>query len=123
MSCCCRRWLGEIGRCAFTPGRIYCPSPRAAISCRPIWRRFPDPVRLLGTNQGREGLSMTSAKRFACIFLAGTAVLAPGTAIAQSAPVSAPQGEADAKLRALYDGYAAWDARESEVFEDPRGET
>jgi uncharacterized protein (DUF885 family) len=66
---------------------------------------------------------MTSAKRFACIFLAGTAVLAPGTAIAQSAPVSAPQGEADAKLRALYDGYAAWDARESEVFEDPRGET
>ncbi|MFL6762886.1 MAG: DUF885 domain-containing protein [Sphingomicrobium sp.] len=64
-----------------------------------------------------------TARRFACIFLAGTALPAAGAAIAQTAPVSASQPAADTKLRALYDSYAAWDAKESEVFEDSRGET
>jgi hypothetical protein len=30
---------------------------------------------------------------------------------------------ADRKLKALYDGYAAWDAKESGNFQDSRGET
>ncbi|MFL6786262.1 MAG: DUF885 domain-containing protein [Sphingomicrobium sp.] len=66
---------------------------------------------------------MMTARRFASIFLAGTALPAAGAAIAQTAPVSASQPAADTKLRALYDSYAAWDAKESEVFEDSRGET
>jgi uncharacterized protein (DUF885 family) len=32
------------------------------------------------------------------------------------------QGSADARLRALYNGYSSWDARESEYFLDSRGE-
>jgi len=38
-------------------------------------------------------------------------------------PAAVQPASADARLRALYDGYAAWDARESEQFEDARGET
>jgi uncharacterized protein (DUF885 family) len=54
--------------------------------------------------------------------LAGT--LAPGYLKAQPARATAVQSSAaDARLRALYDGYAAWDAKESEQFEDSRGET
>jgi uncharacterized protein (DUF885 family) len=44
--------------------------------------------------------------------------------VASAAPVEAArQGRADARLRALYDGYAAWDSKESGYFEDSRGET
>ena len=41
----------------------------------------------------------------------------------QAAPVRpAAQGSADARLKALYDGYSTWDATESAVFENKRGE-
>ena len=41
----------------------------------------------------------------------------------QAAPVRpAEQKTADARLKALYDGYATWDAKESAVFQDARGE-
>lgn len=52
------------------------------------------------------------------------AAAAPTPAAAQ-APPPAPQAapaSADQRLKALYDGYAAWDARESGYFEDQRGE-
>ena len=41
-----------------------------------------------------------------------------------AAPVlqSAPSGVADARLKALYDGYSIWDAKESGYFLDSRGE-
>jgi len=43
---------------------------------------------------------------------------------AQGAPAkAAEQGSPDARLRALYNGYSAWDAKESGFFEDSRGET
>ena len=67
-----------------------------------------------------------TAKRFAWILLAGSALLGGGVANAQPAPVRAAQpapNAADARLRILYDGYAAWDAKDSEYFEDARGET
>ena len=54
------------------------------------------------------------------------AVLAQVSAQAQT-PAAATQASArtaaDEKLRALYDGYAAWDAKEFGYFEDSRGET
>src|ERR1044072_4639929 len=34
----------------------------------------------------------------------------------------AARTSADARLKALYDGYAAWDAKESGYFENARGE-
>jgi uncharacterized protein (DUF885 family) len=41
----------------------------------------------------------------------------------QADPVRpASQNSADASLKALYDGYATWDAKESAVFENSRGE-
>ena len=43
---------------------------------------------------------------------------------AQAAPAKAAvQGSADARLKALYNGYASWDAKESGYFEDQRGES
>ncbi|MFL6742047.1 MAG: DUF885 domain-containing protein [Sphingomicrobium sp.] len=48
--------------------------------------------------------------------------LIPLAAIAQAAAPAA-QGPADARLSALYNGYATWDAKEFEYFEDSRGET
>ncbi|MFL6840905.1 MAG: DUF885 domain-containing protein [Sphingomicrobium sp.] len=48
--------------------------------------------------------------------------LIPLVAIAQAAAPAA-QGPADARLSALYNGYATWDAKEFEYFEDSRGET
>jgi uncharacterized protein (DUF885 family) len=57
------------------------------------------------------------------MLVGGIAVAAaPVQAQAQSA-AAIPSPNADVTLRALYDGYAAWDARESEQFEDARGET
>ena len=67
---------------------------------------------------------MRKAFGFGCVLLAGAAFAIP--VAAQPAPVEssrAAPNTADLKLRALYDGYAAWDAKESEQFEDPRGET
>ena len=60
--------------------------------------------------------------RFCAVLLVAAAVPAvaqtsPPAATAQSAPSAA-----DLKLRALYDGYSAWDAKESGYFEDARGE-
>jgi uncharacterized protein (DUF885 family) len=61
------------------------------------------------------------ALRYGCLLLAGFGFNA--AAQAQSAsPASVQPSTADAKLRALYDGYAAWDSKESEQFEDSRGE-
>ena len=51
-----------------------------------------------------------------------------GTSLLCSPALSAPAANhaartsADAKLKALYDGYAAWDAKESGYFENARGE-
>ena len=60
--------------------------------------------------------------KFGCVLLAGF-VLTAG-AQAQVAPAAAVQPTAaDVKLRALYNGYALWDAKESEQFEDARGES
>ena len=67
---------------------------------------------------------MTKSLRLVCALLAGTVVSFPSSAFAQGpSPTTAPANAADAKLRGLYDGYAAWDAKESEQFLDSRGET
>jgi uncharacterized protein (DUF885 family) len=68
---------------------------------------------------------MTRALGFASLLLAGVALTAPVAVQAQSAPaaIQPAPGAADLKLRELYDGYSAWDAKESEYFEDSRGET
>ncbi|HEX6741296.1 MAG TPA: DUF885 family protein [Sphingomicrobium sp.] len=54
--------------------------------------------------------------------LAGLALLAACGSMPATAAAPAAQGSADAQLRALYTGYSAWDARESEYFLDPGGE-
>ena len=43
-------------------------------------------------------------------------------AIAHAAAPTAAQSSADARLKALYNGYSAWDAKESEYFLDSQGE-
>ena len=58
----------------------------------------------------------------AWMLLASIGVVTPLQAQAP-VPAAVLPASADARLRALYDGYAAWDARESEQFEDARGET
>jgi uncharacterized protein (DUF885 family) len=56
--------------------------------------------------------------------LLGAAFSCPIWAQPQPAPTSRAQPTAaEARVRSLYDGYAAWDAKESEQFEDARGET
>ena len=52
----------------------------------------------------------------------GRATLALLVCCALAAPAAA-QSAADRQLKALYDGYAAWDARESGTIENARGET
>ena len=64
---------------------------------------------------------MTKSVKLACALLLGTAVVLPCTAQAQT--MSVQPGTADARLRALYDSYSSWDAKESEQFQDSRGET
>ena len=66
---------------------------------------------------------MTKSVKLACALLLGTSALLPASAFAQATPVAAQSSLADTKLRALYDGYAAWDAKESEQFLDARDET
>lgn len=78
-----------------------------------MWRRFPE----------RERLLRLAAMAKTLLLAAGAAFLLPTGVWAQPAPAAVQRPAADAKLRALYDGYAAWDAKESEQFEDARGET
>jgi uncharacterized protein (DUF885 family) len=51
------------------------------------------------------------------------AIVAPVHAQAPAAAHQPAPSAADRMLRALYDGYAAWDAKESGNFQDSRGET
>ena len=60
--------------------------------------------------------------RFGLMLLAGAAV-ATGPTFAQTAPAAAAPSSADQRLKALYDAYAAWDAKESGVIQDANGET
>ncbi len=57
--------------------------------------------------------------------LAGLLLVAgwPAATMVQAAPAASTRTSADARLKALYDGYAAWDAKESGNFQDLRGET
>src|SRR4051812_48161271 len=66
---------------------------------------------------------MTKSVKLACALLLGMSALLPASAFAQATPVAAQSSLPDTKLRALYDGYAAWDAKESEQFLDARDET
>ena len=52
-----------------------------------------------------------------------TAVWVPAQSQTPLAPSATARTSADARLKALYDGYAAWDARETGNFQDSRGET
>ncbi|WP_028970572.1 DUF885 domain-containing protein [Sphingomonas sp. URHD0057] len=58
---------------------------------------------------------------------AGPLLMASGSLVPLSAaaapPPPASQASADARLKALYDGYAAWDAKESGVLQNADGET
>src|SRR5690348_6344503 len=54
------------------------------------------------------------------VLLATSAIC--GAAPAAPVPKPATQTSADAQLKALYDGYAIWDDRESGVFQNSRGE-
>ena len=59
------------------------------------------------------------------LLLIGAAALAAITPAAEAAPAPRPhhsaQASADSRLRALYDDYAAWDAKETGQIEDGRG--
>ena len=59
--------------------------------------------------------------RFAYLILAAAA--APAAAQSAPAPAAETASTADQRLRALYDGYAAWEAKEFGYFEDASGET
>src|SRR5207342_3954473 len=72
-------------------------------------------------DQRRGGITMRLLK-FGCVLLTGFVLTAGAQAQVPPAAVVQPSA-ADAKLRKLYDGYAAWDAKESEFFQDARGET
>ena len=66
---------------------------------------------------------MTKSLRIWPLFLAGAA-LSPAASLAQSPPAAqAPEPTAaDVKLRALYNGYSAWAAKEGGYFETEDGE-
>jgi uncharacterized protein (DUF885 family) len=53
--------------------------------------------------------------------LIAAAALVPAAALAAAPARQATPSNADRRLKALYDGYAAWDAKESGIFEDERG--
>ena len=68
---------------------------------------------------------MTSTDRLAGMALfAALAAAVPGASVhAQTpAPQTAPESEADRRLKQLYDAYSTWDAKEFGYFEDSRGE-
>jgi uncharacterized protein (DUF885 family) len=60
--------------------------------------------------------------KLAGVLLVSAWMLVPAAAHAAPAAQTAAQTSADARLKALYDGYAEWDAKESGVIEDARGE-
>src|SRR5688500_3303665 len=61
--------------------------------------------------------------RMAGFALIGTASMTPAyTQIAPATTAAQPPSAADRTLKALYDEYARWDAKESGYFEDARGE-
>ena len=64
---------------------------------------------------------MTKFVAVAALLLAGTSMVCGGAAVAQAAPV-AQTSAADARLKALYDGYARWDTQESAYFQDADGD-
>src|SRR4051794_26641812 len=67
---------------------------------------------------------MKTISGIASAFLIATCLSPVAAATATKPAASQPaRSAADARLKALYDGYAAWDAKESGVFENPRGET
>src|SRR5438445_7960862 len=59
-----------------------------------------------------------------CAVLLASVCAVPAAVQAQTPPAAAQPAPsaADLKLRALYDGYSAWDAKEGGYFEDARGE-
>ena len=65
---------------------------------------------------------MNRSSRFAGLLLIAGLGLAPVSALAAPARPAA-QGSADARLKTLYDDYAAWDAKESGFLENGRGES
>ena len=64
---------------------------------------------------------MKLALRVGAALMTAGAISSPG--LAAHVAKHAPRTSADAKLKALYDGYAAWDAKESGYFENSRGES
>src|SRR5690348_4117520 len=67
------------------------------------------------------GSGMKTMLRLGAVLLGTSLLCSP--ALSASAPRHVARTSADAKLKALYDGYAAWDAKESGYFENSRGET
>jgi uncharacterized protein (DUF885 family) len=64
---------------------------------------------------------MTTALRLGAALLVTGAL---GSPVLAARPTNhASRTSADARLKALYDGYSAWDAKESGYFENARGET
>src|SRR6185369_16831424 len=102
--------------------------PRSAASSRTVPATRPDcgaprhPASSEANEDSESGManSWCVASAIALALLAGTEVHAQAVA---PTPQTTPRTPADAKLRALYDGYATWNAKESGVFENARGET
>jgi uncharacterized protein (DUF885 family) len=68
--------------------------------------------------------SMKLQVRVMCTLLAAAALADPVAGQGQAvAPAASPASAADQQLRALYDGFAAWEAKEFGYFENDRGET
>jgi len=66
---------------------------------------------------------MSAVLRLVGVALTAAWIAAPAIAQAPAATHQAAPTAADRRLKALYDGYAAWDAKESGNFQDSRGET
>ena len=63
---------------------------------------------------------MTRGFKLAGLLFVSASALSSPVRAAPARP--AAQSTADARLKALYDGYSTWDATESAVFENKRGE-
>jgi hypothetical protein len=57
------------------------------------------------------------------IAVALTLSMQPAVQAQSVAPAQQPRTSADERLKALYDGYSEWNAKESGYFENARGET
>ena len=66
---------------------------------------------------------MKKVLRLAVVAVALTLPGSPAVNAQGAARAEQTRTAPDAKLKALYDGYAEWNARESGYFEDSRGET